>query len=83
MLRVRFAPSPTGYLLKDSIDSDLLAAVRAVVKGEGYLSPSVSEAVLSDYRQHLTDPIDGLSSREREVPPMIAEGRPTRKSPRR
>ena len=33
-----------GYLLKDSIDSDLLAAVRAVAKGEGYLSPSVSDA---------------------------------------
>ena len=64
-----------GYLLKDSIDSDLLAAVRAVAKGEGYLSPSVSEAVLSDYRQHVTDPIDRLSSREREVLQMIAEGK--------
>ncbi len=64
-----------GYLLKDSIDSDLLAAVRAVAKGEGYLSPSVSDAVLSDYRQHVTDPIDRLSSREREVLQMIAEGK--------
>jgi Response regulator containing a CheY-like receiver domain and an HTH DNA-binding domain len=43
-----------GYLLKDSIDSDLLAAVRAVAKGEGYLSPAVSDAVLSDYRRHVT-----------------------------
>ena len=64
-----------GYLLKDSIDSDLLAAVRAVAKGEGYLSPSVSDAVLTDYRQHVTDPIDRLSSREREVLQMIAEGK--------
>jgi two-component system response regulator NreC len=64
-----------GYLLKDSIDIDLLAAVRAVARGEGYLSPSVSEAVLSDYRQHVTDPIDRLSSREREVLQMIAEGK--------
>jgi DNA-binding NarL/FixJ family response regulator len=50
-----------GYLLKDSSDADLLAAVRAVAKGEGYISPGVSEAVLSDYRRHVTDPLDLLS----------------------
>ncbi|MGD0360218.1 MAG: response regulator transcription factor [Bryobacteraceae bacterium] len=64
-----------GYLLKDSISSDLLAAVRAVARGEGYLSPGVSDAVLNDYRRHVTDPIDLLSSREREVLQMIAEGK--------
>jgi two-component system response regulator NreC len=64
-----------GFLLKDAIDHDLLAAVRAVASGEGYLSPAVSEAVLSDYRRHVTDPLDLLSSREREVLQMIAEGK--------
>src|SRR5437899_2122767 len=64
-----------GYLLKDSIDSDLLSAVRAVAKGEGYLSPAVSDAVLTDYRRHVTDPLDLLTSREREVLQMIAEGK--------
>ncbi len=64
-----------GYLLKDSIGSDLLAAVRAVARGEGYLSPAVSEAVLSDYRRHVTDPLDLLTSREREVLQLIAEGK--------
>jgi DNA-binding NarL/FixJ family response regulator len=64
-----------GYLLKDSIDVDLLAAVRAVAKGEGYLSPGVSDSVLSDYRKHVTDPLDLLSSREREVLQLIAEGK--------
>jgi DNA-binding NarL/FixJ family response regulator len=64
-----------GYLLKDAIDSDLVAAVRAVAAGEGYLSPAVSEAVLSDYRRHVTDPIDLLTSREREVLQSIAEGK--------
>ena len=64
-----------GYLLKDSIASDLLAAVRAVSRGEGYLSPGVSDAVLNDYRRHVTDPIDLLTSREREVLQMIAEGK--------
>ena len=64
-----------GYLLKDSIDQDLLSAVRSVAQGQGYLSPAVSDAVLSDYRRHVTDPIDLLSSREREVLQLIAEGK--------
>ena len=64
-----------GYLLKDAIDADLVAAVRAVAGGEGYLSPGVANAVLTDYRQHVTDPIDLLSSREREVLQLIAEGK--------
>jgi DNA-binding NarL/FixJ family response regulator len=64
-----------GYLLKDSADADLLAAIRAVAKGEGYLSPGVSDAVLTDYRRHVTDPLDLLTSREREVLQMIAEGK--------
>lgn len=64
-----------GYLLKDSIDSDLINAVRAVSRGDGYISPGVSDAVLSDYRRHVTDPLDLLTSREREVLQMIAEGK--------
>ncbi len=64
-----------GYLLKDSSESDLVTAVRAVAQGEGYLSPSVSDAVLSDYRKHVTNPIDMLTSREREVLQLVAEGK--------
>jgi two-component system, NarL family, response regulator NreC len=64
-----------GYLLKDSVADDLVAAVRAVASGEGYLSPAISNAVLDDYRKHVTNPIDMLSSREREVLQMLAEGK--------
>ncbi len=64
-----------GYLLKDSGPNDLVSAVRAVARGEGYLSPGVSDAVLDDYRKHVTNPIDLLSSREREVLQMLAEGK--------
>lgn len=64
-----------GYLLKDAIDRDLLEAVRAIARGEGYISPAVSEAVLSDYRRHVTNPIDLLTTREREVLQLIAEGK--------
>lgn len=64
-----------GYLLKDSDEKDLLTAVRAVALGQAYLSPGVADAVLDDYRKHVTHPIDLLSSREREVLQMIAESR--------
>jgi len=64
-----------GYLLKDSVAADLVSAVRAVASGEGYLSPGVSDAVLDDYRRHVTNPIDRLTSREREVLQMLAEGK--------
>ena len=64
-----------GYLLKDSGAADLVAAIRAVASGESYLSPAVSGAVLDDYRRHATNPIDLLTSREREVLQMLAEGK--------
>jgi DNA-binding NarL/FixJ family response regulator len=64
-----------AYLLKDCTEDDLLSAVRAVFRGKSWLSPDVSSAVLDDYRKHVTDPIDLLSSREREVLQLIAESR--------
>jgi DNA-binding NarL/FixJ family response regulator len=64
-----------GYLLKDSSETDFLKAVRAIAQGKGYLSPEVSDAVLDDYRKHVTNPIDLLSTREREVLQMIAESK--------
>jgi DNA-binding NarL/FixJ family response regulator len=64
-----------GYLVKDADDDTFLLAVRAVARGEAYLSPSIADAVLSDYRKHITNPIDLLTSREREVLHMIAEGK--------
>jgi two-component system, NarL family, response regulator NreC len=64
-----------GYLLKDVIDTELLNAVRSVARGDGYVSPAVSSALLSDYRQNIHDPINLLTKREREVLQLIAEGR--------
>lgn len=64
-----------GYLLKDCSPRDFLRAVRLVASGKGFLSPEVSEAVIDDYRKHVTNPIDLLTSREREVLQMIAESK--------
>jgi two-component system, NarL family, response regulator NreC len=63
-----------GYLLKDSIDRDLLEAVRAVALGQGFLSPQVSGTVLEDYQKHVTDPLDLVTNRERQVLHLLAQG---------
>lgn len=64
-----------GYLLKDADDEALIDAVQAVARGDAYLSPSVADSVLTDYRRHVTNPLDLLSAREREVLQLISEGR--------
>lgn len=64
-----------GYLLKDSIDEDLVRAVRAVARGEGFLSPAISGTVLDDYQKHVRDPLDQITPRERQLLQMLAEGK--------
>lgn len=63
-----------GYLLKDSADTELIAAVRALALDNSYISPGVSNSVLSDYQQFVGNPLDLLSVREREVFLQLAEG---------
>jgi DNA-binding NarL/FixJ family response regulator len=64
-----------GYILKDAIDTELLSAMRSVARGDGYISPAVSGALLTDYREQSSNPLDTLSTREREVLQLIAEGK--------
>jgi DNA-binding NarL/FixJ family response regulator len=66
-----------GYLLKASAISELEIAVRAVARGETYLSPQVSKHVVDDYVSRsggAADPLDALSPRQREVLQLAAEG---------
>jgi DNA-binding NarL/FixJ family response regulator len=64
-----------GYLLKDSSDSDLVAGVRALARGESFLSPAVSNTVLEDYRRQVTDPLDAITNRERQILRMLGAGK--------
>ncbi|HMC66157.1 MAG TPA: response regulator transcription factor [Gemmataceae bacterium] len=71
----------SGYLLKDSVPAELELAIRAVAKGETYLSPAVSKHVVSGYMQRLSgaaDPLDALTPRQREILQLIAEGKTTK-----
>jgi len=69
-----------GYLLKDSAESDLIQAVRAVASGKAFFSPAVSKVLAEDYirqvrQRGVEDPYDLLTARERELLQLIAEGK--------
>ena len=67
-----------GYVLKDSSAADLVQAVREVVTGRRYLSPPLSERAIEAYLQKATsanlDAYETLTTREREVLLLTAEG---------
>lgn len=68
----------SGYVLKNQIANDLIHALQQVSRGEIYLSPGVSRAVVEAYRSKSERPSDPLSGRERQVLQLIAEGRSTK-----
>lgn len=75
-----------AYVIKDSAVEDLDRALTAVAAGERYLSPAISQLVLGDYLRLLrggsagaaAPSADPLTTRQREVLQLIAEGRSTR-----
>jgi DNA-binding NarL/FixJ family response regulator len=67
-----------GYVLKTQATMDLVQAIRDIVRGELYLSPRVSRAVVTAYLTRSDLPLDPLTSREREVLQLIAEGETTK-----
>ena len=72
-----------GYVLKTQATLDLVQAIRDVVQGAIYLSPRVSRAVVTAYLTRSDLPPDPLTSREREVLQLIAEGETTKEIARR
>ena len=68
-----------GYLLKDSAPADLMSAIRAVSQKKSFFSPKVSHILAEDYVRVLkqkgaVDSYDLLTTREREILQLIAEG---------
>jgi len=67
-----------GYVMKNQASHDLLNAIRQVSRGEVYLSPGISSVVMDAYRSRADKPKDPLSTRERQVLQLIAEGKSTK-----
>jgi DNA-binding NarL/FixJ family response regulator len=71
----------SAYVLKDAGGGELLQAVRSVVAGSRYLSAPLSERAIADYVEKAKsaplDPVGELTTREREVLGLAAEGQST------
>jgi DNA-binding NarL/FixJ family response regulator len=69
----------SGFLLKDTEPVDLLAAVRAVARGDALLAPSVTRRLIEEFAGRLREPrpsgtLDVLTEREREVVALVGGG---------
>jgi DNA-binding NarL/FixJ family response regulator len=76
----------SGYLLKNVSPTELAMAVKAVAGGETYLAASVSRHVIDAYLKRTGSPggpLESLTSRQREILQLIAEGRTTKEIARR
>jgi DNA-binding NarL/FixJ family response regulator len=67
-----------GYVLKSQISGDLIVAIQQVLRGQVYLSPGISSAVMAAYQTRSDQPADPLTGRERQVLQLIAEGKSTK-----
>jgi DNA-binding NarL/FixJ family response regulator len=70
-----------GYLLKDACTPELEIALRAVARGETYLSPAIAKQVIAGYVRHPDEDANAqgqLTPRQVEVLRLIAEGRTTK-----
>jgi two-component system, NarL family, response regulator NreC len=69
-----------AYLLKDSAEHDLIHAIQAVSEGKAFFSPAISKMLVEDYvrqmqERKVEDSYDLLTTREREVLQLLAEGK--------
>lgn len=74
----------SGYLLKNAASKDIVKAINSAMKGDTYLSPSISSRVIEDYvgmnkKSSEEELYNTLTNREREVFQMIVEGSSTKK----
>jgi DNA-binding NarL/FixJ family response regulator len=73
-----FRAGAAGYVLKRSTATELLQAIRAVLRGQLYLSPMLAKDMLDPLlhsKRSMTAPQKQLTMRQREVLQLVAEGR--------
>lgn len=69
----------SGYILKKAADSELISAIRSVMKGEIYVHPSMTRGILGDFvsdkaEEDQNDAWQELSKREKQVLKLVAWG---------
>jgi DNA-binding NarL/FixJ family response regulator len=74
-VREAFDAGASGYVLKEAVDAEVVAAVRAVASGERYLHPALgARLIAADQEERKRADADPLSEREREVLRLLALG---------
>ncbi len=72
----------SGYILKECLFDEFVQAMRTVIGGGTYLSPRITDAVVSDYVECLSTAVSSqlatLTDREHEVLQLLAEGKSTK-----
>jgi len=70
-----------GFLPKKAVSSDLMAALKALRKGDSFLYPQAASMLINNYLQRNpgVDPYEMLTAREREVLKLVAEGYTSRR----
>ena len=68
----------SGYVLKTQADTDLLAAIRAVERGEPFLTPEAQQALIKDVLDRGGEAQAELTPREEEIVKLVAEAHTTR-----
>jgi DNA-binding NarL/FixJ family response regulator len=63
----------SGYVLKAQADQDLVNAVRAVERGEPFLTPDAQRALIKDVLERDSEGADELTPREQEIVKLVAE----------
>jgi len=65
----------SGYVTKSAAGTELVSAIRAVARGQGYFSPEIAATLVADAHERATATASqSLGPREREVLRLIAEG---------
>ena len=74
-VREAFAAGASGYVLKEAVDAEVVAAVREVAAGNRYVHPALgARMVEADAAAQAASAADPLSDREREVLRLLALG---------
>ena len=72
----------SGYLLKDCAFHELINAIHSVASNRSYLSPEIADAMIKEYKHVISKEslsvFSLLTSRERQVLQLIAEGKTTK-----
>jgi len=83
-VREMFRAGASGYLLKNCQFDELVEAIRIVVDGRTYISPSISDLIIESYVEKRSGEVDSvfslLSQREREVTQLLTEGKTTKQA---